>query len=218
MKLSLTAVAMLAAGWTNLAVADWTEARCDIYPRGEDKASAMIPCTFGQRQGNVTITRSDGVKHDLVAVGDEPGNYRDQHGKAAYRQKGLGADGLIFRLEDESVYVYWETDALYPVDGPDNWTSPFTTADYDATTRLQCGFVDSGEMESCPAGILRMEDGQASIVIISPADKKFTINFMKDYVNATSGEVVAHMQEDTWIVVINGNERYEVPRAAIEGG
>lgn len=63
-----------------------------------------------------------------------------------------------------------------------------------------------------------MEDGQASIVIISPATQQFTINFMKDYVNATSGEAVAHMEDDTWIVIINDKERYEVPLAAIEGG
>jgi hypothetical protein len=73
-------------------------------------------------------------------------------------------------------------------------------------------------MGSCPAGILRMEDRQASIVITSPAGEQFTINFMTDYVNATSGEVEARMEGDTWIVIINGKERYEVPLAAIEGG
>ena len=199
-------------------MADFTEARCDIYPKGEDHTTVMIPCTFGQRQGNVTITRSDGVEHNLVATGDDPGNYRDQHGKAVYRQSGLGSEGIIFRFENESVYVYWDTYGLNPVDDSDNWSAPYTTADYDATTRFRCGYVDSDEMESCPAGILRMEDGQASIVITSPAAKQFTINFMKDYVNATSGEVVARMEADTWIVIINDKERYEVPRAAIEGG
>jgi len=218
MKFPIILLATLAAGWTDLVAADSAEARCDIYPKGEDHISAMIPCTFGQRQGNVTITRSDGVTHDLVAVGDDPGNYRDQHGKAVYRQSGLGSAGQIFRFEDESVYVYWDTSALNPVDDKDNWTAPYTTADYDATTRLRCGMTDSVDMGSCPAGILRMEDRQASIVITSPAGEQFTLNFMTDYVNATSGEVEARMEGDTWIVIINGKERYEVPLAAIEGG
>ena len=218
MKFPIILLATLAAGWTDLVAADSAEARCDIYPKGEDHISAMIPCTFGQRQGNVTITRSDGVTHDLVAVGDDPGNYRDQHGKAVYRQSGLGSAGQIFRFEDESVYVYWDTSALNPVDDKDNWTAPYTTADYDATTRLRCGMTDSVDMGSCPAGILRMEDRQASIVITSPAGEQFTINFMTDYVNATSGEVEARMEGDTWIVIVNGKERYEVPLAAIEGG
>lgn len=211
-------MAVFAAGWTSLATADWTEARCDIYPKGEDHSNVMIPCTFGQRQGNVTISRSDGVEHDLVAIGDTPGNYRDQHGKAVYRQSGLGSEGVIFRFETESVFVYWDTTALNPVNDEDNWTAPYSTADYDATTRLNCGYVDAEEMDSCAAGILRMEDGQASIVITSPAAKQFTINFMKNHVNATSGEVVARMEDDTWIVIINDEERYEVPLAAIEGG
>ena len=132
--------------------ADSAEARCDIYPKGEDHISAMIPCTFGQRQGNVTITRSDGVTHDLVAVGDDPGNYRDQHGKAVYRQSGLGSAGQIFRFEDESVYVYWDTSALNPVDDKDNWTAPYTTADYDATTRLRCVSTNRKSLSISPFG------------------------------------------------------------------
>ena len=79
MKAWLKIVAMGAAAWAGVTLADWTDARCDIYPRGEDKASAMIPCTFGQRQGYVTITREDGVTHELSPTGDVSGNFRDQH-------------------------------------------------------------------------------------------------------------------------------------------
>lgn len=130
---------------------------------------------------------------------------------------GLGRAGLIFRLPEESVYVYWDTSALEPAD-PDNPTWPFSTAEYDATTLLRCGTVDSEEMETCPAGVLRMEGGQGSVVILSPTGERFTINFMTDYVNSTAGEVEAQLENDTWIVEVNGRERYEVPLALIEGG
>ena len=73
-------------------------------------------------------------------------------------------------------------------------------------------------MDETPAGILRMEDGQASVVIIGPATKQFTINFMKDYVNATNREVEALLTEGTWVVSVSNGEVYEVPLAAIEGG
>jgi hypothetical protein len=63
-----------------------------------------------------------------------------------------------------------------------------------------------------------MEDNQASIVVQSPAGEQFTINFMTDYVNATNREVKADLEGDTWTVVINGKEVYQVPLAAIEGG
>ena len=150
----------------------------------------MILCTFGQRQGNVTITRADGVTHDLVQVEGQPGHYRDQHGNAVTRDvSGLGKAGLIFRFPEEGVYVYWDTSALEPAD-PDNPTWPFAAAEYDATTLLRCGTV--GE--------------------------RFTINFMQDYVNSTSGEFEAHLEGDTWIVVVDGRERYGVPLALIEGG
>jgi hypothetical protein len=208
----------IAAIFSTSAAADWTEARCDIYPKGSDHTDVVIPCTFGQRQGNVTITRTDGVTHDLVQVEGQPDSYRDQHGRAVVRElDGLGQAGLIFRFPDESVYVYWDTSALEPAD-PDNPTWPFTTAEYDATTLLRCGAVGADEMGSCPAGVLRMEGGEGSVVLLNPAGERFTINFMKDYVNATSGEVDAQLQGDTWLVIVNGKERYEVPLALIEGG
>lgn len=215
-----TGIALVAAlACTGNAAADTAEARCDIYPRGEDRASAMVACRFSQRQGFVTITRSDGVSHDLEPEDDDPGRYRDQRGRRVVREDALGREGLIYRFPDESVYVYWDTSALSPpTSAADNPTAPYTTKDYDATTLLRCGRVGSGQMGQCPAGILRMEGGQASLVITGPDGKEFTINFMKDYVNATGGEAQAVLNDDTWTVTIDGKHVYEVPQAAIDGG
>jgi hypothetical protein len=217
MKQCLVITAAVAVVWMNSSSADWTEARCDIYPKGEDHVSKMIPCTFGQHQGNVTITRDDDVTHQLSAVGDTPGNFLDQDGHPAYRQSGLGDQGLIFRLEDESVYIYWNTAALYPQE-EDNLTTPFTTADYDATTLLSCRAPGESEFGLCPAGILRMEKSQASIVVQNQSGEQFTINFMTGYVNATNREIEAVLEDDTWTVTVANGEVYHVPLAAIEGG
>jgi hypothetical protein len=210
--------ALLTMTWATSSAADWTAARCDIYPKGQDHTSKMISCTFSQRQGYITITRDDGVTHDLSPVGDEPGNYRDDAGRAVYRQSGMGDLGQIFRFPDESVFVYWNTDALNPVSDEDNWTAPFTTDKYDATTRLRCRAAGDSEFGSCPAGILRMEDRQASIVVQNQLGEQFTINFMTDYVNATNREVSARLEGDTWILDFANGEVWEVPLAAIEGG
>ncbi|HAJ92964.1 MAG TPA: hypothetical protein DCO71_10190 [Gammaproteobacteria bacterium] len=94
------------------ASADTVNARCDIYPKGEDHALDSIPCTFSQRQGYIRIDREDGISHDLSPVGDTPGNYVDQSGHPVYRQSDLGKDGLIFRMPTESVYVYWDASSL----------------------------------------------------------------------------------------------------------
>lgn len=113
LRIALTAAAcLLAAGWVASAHADTVEARCDIYPKGSDKASAVLGCSFSQRQGYVHIRRSDGVDIDLRPVGDGPGRYVDAQGRPAYRQSGLGRRGQIYRLADESVYVYWDTAGL----------------------------------------------------------------------------------------------------------
>jgi hypothetical protein len=63
-----------------------------------------------------------------------------------------------------------------------------------------------------------MEDGQASIVIQNQLGEQLTIDFMKDYVNATNRKAEARLEGDTWIVTIDDGDVYEVPLAAIEGG
>lgn len=222
--LTVSLVWALAFGHTVASRADSVDARCDIYPLGEDHTEKMIPCTFSQSQGYVFIRRSDGVVHDLSPVGDRAGNFDDQNGRPVYRQSGLGEAGQIYRMPDESVYVYWSTAAFERRSDMENFSAPFTTANYDATTRLRCRAPGDSEFSSCPAGILRMENGQASIVVQNQYGEQFTMNFMRDeqtgepYVNATNREVDVHMQGDTWIITIDGKEVWEVPLAAIEGG
>ena len=200
------------------AFADTVDARCDIYPRGSDRASATMPCTFSQRQGYVTIRREDGVVHELRPEGDIPGNFLDAQGRRVFRQSGLGSDGLIWRLPEESVFVYWRTAGL-PGNEPADPTQPYTTGDYDAVTQLRCRARADAAEQLCPAGVLRMDNRQASIVIRSPSGEEFTVNFMSDYVNATAGrEVEARLEGDTWQLVVDRRETYEVPIAAIEGG
>lgn len=223
MKQKAPAVLMVAllAGWALPSAADSTQARCEIYPKGSDKLEKMAPCTFGQRQGTITITRQDGVTYDLSPVGDTPGNFRDQHGHAVHRQSGLGEAGLIFRFPNESVFVYWDNAASKPA-AADNPTAPFATryegGQYDATTLLRCKAAGDREYGHCPAGILRMENRQASIVVQSQFGQQFTINFMTDTVNATVGEVKAKRNGDLWTLTRDNGEVYEVPLSAIEGG
>jgi hypothetical protein len=209
---------VLAAACSAPAMADWTDARCDIYPKGSDHMTKMVPCVFAQSQGYITLTlKDDGTVHEFAPVGDTPGNFRDQGGRPVYRQSGLGAQGQIFRLHDQSIFVYWDTSALNPPD-EDNATAPFSTRDYDATTLLRCKASGQSEMSLCPAGIGRMENNQASITIKSPGGEIFTINFMSSYVNATNHEVDAKLSGDTWTVTLDNGDTYEVPMAAITGG
>lgn len=208
---------LIAGAWPAVAMPDTASARCDIYPAGADHAEAMLPCTFSQRQGYITILRSDGVTHELSPADGGPGNFRDQEGRLVYRQSGLGDQGLIFRFPDQSLFLYWSTAALSPREA-DNPTWPFSTDRYDATTLLRCRGADAADFGRCPAGILRMEGAQASIVVLDPEGEQFTINFMQDYVNATNREVNARLEDDTWILRFANGQVWEVPRAAIEGG
>lgn len=63
-----------------------------------------------------------------------------------------------------------------------------------------------------------MDGGQASGVVRSPQGEQFTINFMRDYINATNRKIDAVLKGDTWIVTVEDGDVYKVPLAAIEGG
>lgn len=110
-RTSLLTVALSVAslGIPVAAKADTVNARCDVYPAGQDRATYAGPCTFSQRQGAVGIQLQAGKRYDLRPDGSHPGNYIDQSGRAAYRQAGLGSSGQIYRLATESVYVYWDS-------------------------------------------------------------------------------------------------------------
>jgi len=204
---------------SSVAVADWTDARCDIYPKGEDHSGVSIPCVFSQRQGYINIERSDGVSHDLAPYGDTPGNYKDQYGNMAYRNSGLGDRGLIFRMKDESVFVYWDTSGLPGTEGVDNYAAPYSTAKWDATTRLNCvlGAVVDGD---CAVGINRGPGNrQAVIAIMRPDGVERVLQFDGDQVvSPGEGEIQAELLGDEWIIKIDDDESYRIPLAAVEGG
>lgn len=196
--------------------ADWQEARCDIQPAKEPGVVKTVPCTFSQRQGYITIRRHDGVIYELSPVGTA-GAYRDQQGRPVERGIVEKNQGLTFQFGEETLSVLWDTSSLGSP-GANEWTAPFSTRDYDATTRVKCRERTVSEFDSCPAGILRMEGGQASIVLKSPRGELFTINFMKDYVNAANRSVDASFDGENWTVIVDDRDIYEIPRAAIEGG
>lgn len=96
------AVALSSVCITVTAKADTVNSRCDIYPRGEDRASKVVNCTFSQRQGFITIDREDGVSYELSPNG--PNEYLDRNNASVLRENDGPA--TIFRFADESVYVY----------------------------------------------------------------------------------------------------------------
>jgi hypothetical protein len=98
-------LAVSSAVFINPAHADTVNARCDVYPKGDDRATSSGACTFSQRQGAVGIQLANGKRYDLAPAGNQPGTYLDQKGRPAFRQSGLADRGQIFRLTNESIFV-----------------------------------------------------------------------------------------------------------------
>lgn len=88
--------------FSSISQADTINSRCDIYPKGEDKASSVINCTFSQRQGFITIQIENGMTYELTPK--EANKYTDQNGNSVIRE--IDGNTFIFRFKNESVYVY----------------------------------------------------------------------------------------------------------------
>lgn len=166
-------VAIASLGFAVVALADTVKARCDVYPKGEDRATSSSLCTFSQRQGVVGIQLQNGKRYDLSPVGNQPGNYRDRNGRAAYRQSGLGDKGQIYRLANESIYVYWDTTPFGQNSG--NTTGGSSSAD--------SSHPDAGTSVSRLSDLVGAKAGQAENLV-----KQRGYQFMKN--GSPSGDAV----------------------------
>ena len=116
-KASLKICALLMVSWALISpvvVADSTQARCVSYPVDQTAAVQSVLCQFSQRQGFVTVQLATGRRVQLAPIGDRPGNFVDQDGRPVYRQSGLGSEGLIFKLPEETLHVLWNTQTGNP--------------------------------------------------------------------------------------------------------
>lgn len=107
-SLLVATVAIASMGFAVAAKADTVKARCDVYPKGSDRASWYGLCTFSQQQGFVDIRLQNGKSYDLRPVADQANKYVTQNGQPVTRELGLGDKGQIYRFANESIFVYWD--------------------------------------------------------------------------------------------------------------
>ena len=213
--LALWAVFMVGA-----VMADWGDARCDIYAKGEDRARSVQACVFYQAQGHIVITLSDGKEYDFMPQDDDPGHYRDSHGADVY-QEILGEQGMIFRLPDERIQVYWDTSGLPGRQVTDQENKPFSTQTLDAVTAIICtqkGISESGRGH-CPVGVLRGPGrDQAILALMRPDGLIRLLRFEGGRVQAHGkGKLSVESFKDEWRVRIDDEESYRVPVELING-
>jgi hypothetical protein len=90
------------------ALADTVQARCDVFPAGEDKATSSGLCTFSQRQGFVAIQLKGGQRIELKPNESTPNAYFDGRGEPARREILDANRGQVYRLENQSIFVFWD--------------------------------------------------------------------------------------------------------------
>lgn len=90
------------------ALADTVQARCDVFPAGEDKATSSDLCTFSQRQGFVSIQLKGGQRVELKPNESTPNAYFDGRGEPARREILDANRGQVYRLEKQSIFVFWD--------------------------------------------------------------------------------------------------------------
>jgi len=89
-------------------MADTVDARCDVFPAGDDKATSSGLCTFSQRQGFVSIQLKNGQRIELKPNESTPNAFFDERGEPAKREMLEANRGQVYRLEKQSIFVFWD--------------------------------------------------------------------------------------------------------------
>jgi hypothetical protein len=94
---------------------------------------------------------------------------------------------------------------------------PYSTDDYDAVGYLDCQLVGSEMPRACPFGIDRGDAGSASLTIQTPFEQERILNLAGgSFTDPSGNRVSAQREADLWRVKV-GEERYEIPDAALTG-
>lgn len=84
------------------------DARCDVFPAGDDKATSSGLCTFSQRQGFVTLRLKGGQTIALKPNESTPNAFFDERGEPAKREILEANRGQVYRLDTQSIVVFWD--------------------------------------------------------------------------------------------------------------
>lgn len=107
--LAATLLSFAAVAVAPPAFADTVDARCDVFPAGNDKATSSGLCTFSQRQGFVTIQLKGGQTIELKPNESTPNAFFDAKGEPAKREILEANRGQVYRLDTQSIFVFWDT-------------------------------------------------------------------------------------------------------------
>jgi hypothetical protein len=95
---------------------------------------------------------------------------------------------------------------------------------YDATGKVPCAQHKGQPMGQCDFGVTRTGSGDATVVITRPDGRKRTIVFVggratgADISQADGGAAFSAQREGDLNMIKVGDERYEIPDAAVSGG
>lgn len=187
------------------AKADTTTARCDVYPRGEDTATSSDTCTFSQRQGFVTITLKDGTTYELMPSPTEPATYTDQNGRPATREDELGTAGVIYRLADVSIYVYWDA-------------STVSSEPHRGGGNVPCSAEQPSYDSLCQAAAI-YGSGHATLTLVGPGGDPHHLYYDGQTLYSTdpSDQVLMQVIDGQYLVSVNDAEFFQLDAIIVTG-
>jgi hypothetical protein len=95
---------------------------------------------------------------------------------------------------------------------------------FDSTGKVPCAQYKGQPMGQCDFGVKRTGNGSATVVVTQPGGLKRTITFVGGRATSTdaartgSGAAFSAQREGDLNVIHAGEERYEIPDAAVSGG
>ena len=98
-------VAAAAFGIAHTAVADTTNATCEVREKGKDLYNESGDCSYSQRQGNVSIRLRNGEEYTL-RPGNKSNHYKDQKGRDVKRK--IEGDDHVYNWNHRHITVSFD--------------------------------------------------------------------------------------------------------------
>ena len=188
------------------AKADTTTARCDVYPRGEDRATSSDTCTFSQRQGYVTIRLKDGTTYELTPSSTQAAAFTDQNGRPGTIEDDLGTTGLIYRLADVSIYVYWDA-------------STVSSEPRRGAGNVPCSAGQPSYDQMCRAAAIYGNSGSSALTLVGPTGNEHHLYYDSQMLYSTDpgDQVLMQVVDGQYLVSVNDAEFFNLDEIIVTG-
>jgi hypothetical protein len=151
----------------------------------------------------------DGTTYELSPSATQAATYTDQNGRPATREDGLGDAGVIYRLADVSIFVYWA--------GADTVAS--TSEPRRGAGNVPCSIVAPTYDSMCEANVVFGDPGNSTLTLIGVTGNEHHLSYYSGALHSTDpqDDLLVQYLNGEYLININDEEFFRLDEIIVTG-